>query len=84
MSPHLLRLREQSNNLFRSRAGCDVEVFGRAAEQQIAHAAARETGLMPRIPQSRRDLPRRPQSRTIAKPKNHASSLVDPPASRSS
>ena len=46
------RVAEERAHVFGARVGGDVEVFGAAAEQQVAHAPADEVGLeaVPRQP----------------------------------
>ena len=49
---------EKALDLIRVRGGADVEVFRRAAEQQIPHAAADQIGDMVELPQPVQDLER--------------------------
>src|SRR5690606_34299840 len=49
---------EQGLDFLRQRVGGDVEVLGFAAEQQVAHAAADQVGLVARAVQPVQDLER--------------------------
>ena len=49
--PMSRQLRNGALDLFRQRAGGDVEVLGRDADQQVAHAAADQEGLVARLAQ---------------------------------
>ncbi len=50
------RVREQAPDLVRPRVGADVEVLRRAAEHQVAHAAAHQVGLVAGVVQPVEDL----------------------------
>ena len=55
MRAHLLGALEQLAHAIGTRVGGHVEILRRAAQQQVAHAAAHQVGLVPRFAQPRDD-----------------------------